>query len=254
MIDALTAALDWSPAQALLVAVMVFVAYTVVGMTGFGAMLVGGSVIAQQFPLRFVIPFHSLLDVTTSVFIGRKLLHEGDRHELRLLVPMMLIGMTIGLTLLIKLPTRTAQLLLGVFVVTYATLSLAGRMPAVRLPRWTAVPLGIAGGVFSALFGTGGPIYVMYLSRRIDDVTVVRSTVAVLITLAAFVRVAMFAVSGLLSAPSLWVAVLFGMPFMLAGLFLGRRLHHRLPVERVRKVIYVLLLASGVGLLVRALE
>jgi len=44
-------------------------------------------------------------------------------------------------------------------------------------PVW-AMPAGLVGDTFSALFGTGGPIYTMYLSRRLDNSDEFRSTIS----------------------------------------------------------------------------
>ena len=45
------------------------------------------------------------------------------------------------------------------------------------------VPFGSIGGVFSAMFGSGGFIYAMYLSRRLADKDAVRGTQSALLAL-----------------------------------------------------------------------
>ena len=248
------AVFDLSEAQAALVPIAIVLGYVVYGLTGFGATLASGVLLAHVFPLKFIVPMHSLLDVSGALLIGRKLSAEADFREVRWLLPFMLIGMALGLTLLVNLPPRASMLLLGVFVLGYGLLSIFGRTPALGASRWWGLPLGLIGGTFSALFGTGGPLYLIYLSRRIEDVKVVRSTVTVLISVAAFVRVGMFALAGLYGSREIWIVYLIGLPFLAIGIYLGRRLHRWLTPERVRQAIYLLLIVSGVSLLGRALS
>lgn len=238
--------------QIALLPIGALIGYTVLGITGFGATLVSSVLLAHVYPLKFLIPMHSLLDVSGALAFGHKFAGEADRKELVWLIPIMLTGMAIGLTLLIHLPARASLFLLGMFVFAYAAYSLSGGLTGGRAPKWWGLPFGLVGGVFSALFGTGGPLYVIYLSRRVEDVRAVRSTVSIMINIAAFVRVVMFAFAGLYANRAMWICYAVGLPFALAGIWLGRRLHDRLPVAGIRRAILWLLGATSISLLVRA--
>ena len=69
------------------------------------------------------------------------------------------------------------MLALGMFVIGYAIWSLASPSFKGKLNQLWAVPFGAIGGVFSAMFGSGGFIYAIYLSRRLDDKDAMRATV-----------------------------------------------------------------------------
>ena len=73
---------------------------------------------------------------------------------------------------------------------TVCARGLKGRQGASRepLPTPWALPFGVFGGVFSALFGTGGPIYTIYLSRRIAALDAFRATISVVILASGVVR------------------------------------------------------------------
>ncbi len=47
------------------------------------------------------------------------------------------------------------------------------------------------------MFGSGGFIYAMYLSRRLDDKDAMRATQSALIALSTFTRVVIFALAGI---------------------------------------------------------
>jgi len=119
--------------------------------------------------------------------------------------------------------------------------------------KW-AIPAGLFGGVFSALFGTGGPIYIVYLSARIEDKAALRATASIVVAISVWIRLALFIGTGLLLDATLVALVVVLLPVMVLGLWLGNRLHHALSGRGVLRLIAALLMANGVALIVRAIE
>jgi uncharacterized membrane protein YfcA len=111
----------------------------------------------------------------------------------------------------------------------------------------------MAGGVFTALFGTGGPIYTIYLARRLDDKAVLRATISSLIFVTGFSRLVLFSSAGLYKQPSLLLLAAILLPCALLGLYAGSHLHSRLPAQRVVQAIWVILIAGGISLVLRNL-
>jgi uncharacterized membrane protein YfcA len=145
-------------------------------------------------------------------------------------------------------------LALGLFVAGYAVYTLSGvREWRTIRPLW-AIPLGMFGGAFSSLFGTGGPIYMMYLSSRIADKTALRATSSMVVTLSVAIRALALVFSGMFLQQGLLLLVGLLLPLMLAGYALGSRLHARLSGASVRRWVAWLLLVNGVVLVVRAVE
>lgn len=235
------------------IAAIVLLAYVVLGTSGFGSAVVGIPLLAHVVPLRYAVPLVLLLDVVGMLIQGARVRRQINATELRRLVPFMVLGIALGTTLLANLPQRALVALLGCLAVGYGLLNLVGGTPARRMSAGWAVPTGVAGGTMGALFGTGGPIYVIYLSRRLSDVTELRATITAVLMVSVATRVAIFAVSGLLQQDGLLVVAAVMLPVMFAGLSIGWRMHARLPQAVVRRVLYVLLILSGVSLLVRAL-
>jgi uncharacterized membrane protein YfcA len=183
--------------------------------------------------------------------MGMKNRRVIDRKELLRLIPFMLVGMTIGVVALVKVPERWLLLVLGLFILAYSAWSLLLKREPKPLRAGWSVPLGMAGGMFTALFGTGGPIYTIYLTRRLDDKAVLRATISALIFVTGISRLVFFSSAGLFNQNSLfWLAAVL-LPCSLLGLFLGSRLHSRLPAERVVQAIWVILIAGGVSLVAR---
>ena len=232
-------------------AAAVAVAYTVYGLTGFGAAIVAIPLLAQFLPLRVAVPMLLLFDLVAGLLLGLKNHRSIDKPELLRLVPFLLLGMVAGVYLLARAPERWLLAVLGLFAMLYAAWNLL-RRPATGpiAPGW-AVPAGLLGGAFTAMYGTGGPIYASYLARRVSDKDVLRASVAALIFGAGWVRLVMFTASGFYAQRGLLVLVAMLVPAALLGYFMGSRLHARLSGPQALKVVWLLVLAAGIGLLWR---
>ncbi len=157
-------------------ALTLLLAFTIFGLTGFGSNIVALPLLAQLLPLRCVVPLILLLDLCASLLMGVKHIREVERGELKRLLPVAAIGMVLGVTVLVQAPERWLLLLLGVFVLANSAWALLSRVPPAPISTRWALPAGAFGGVFSALYGTGGPLYAAYLARRVHDKHRLRAT------------------------------------------------------------------------------
>src|ERR671922_1044962 len=123
--------------EAALLAGIGFLGALVFGITGFGSALVTIPLATQLVPLEFALALFALMDVGSAYSVGLENPRNAVRAEWRRLVPMILVGTALGVTLLVNLPRKAAMLLLGVFVLTYALYSLTRHGPGrVVDPRW----------------------------------------------------------------------------------------------------------------------
>lgn len=233
---------------------VVLVAYVVLGATGFGSSIIAVPALAHAFPLAFAVPLVTALDSVATATLSARQWRHAVWWEFARLMPFILVGIALGASALVRLPARPALLALGTFVALYGAYTLAGPRSLRRAPGWLAAPIGLVGGVFSVLFGTGGPIYMVYLSSRIADKSALRATSATIVTVSVWIRVGVFLAAGLLQhAPLLTLAALM-LPVMIVGLALGNRLHHALSRAGVLRLIAVLLVANGLLLVLRAVS
>jgi uncharacterized membrane protein YfcA len=232
---------------------IVLVGYTIFGATGFGSSVISVPGLAHFFPLAFTVPLVTLTDAFAATSTAFRLRRAVAWPEFLRLAPAMLVGMAIGATLLLRLPREPALVALGTFVTAYGVYVLAGPRKLADAPRWLAWPIGVVGGVFSALFGTGGPVYIVFLSARIGDKSVLRATSAMVVALSIGIRLVLFVATGLLLDPRLGAMLPLLLPVAVLGLWLGNRLHHALSGAGVYRLIAVLLIVNGVTLMARAL-
>ena len=213
--------------------------------------------LAHFFALKFAVPLLMLLDLAAFLVFGAGMRRQVRYGEIGWLLPFILAGMAVGLTLLIEVDERVLIAVLGLFLLAYAGSGLLreafGRGAPRTLARAWGVPAGLAGGVFSALFGTGGVIFALYNAGRIGDKAALRATNAAMIMLSSLLRVLLFGAAGLLTQAGLAATALALLPAMLAGAWLGSRLHAAVPAAAVVKAVYALLVIAGLTLLARSL-
>ena len=233
-----------------LLALTVAIGYLIFAITGFGAALLTVPVLSHLLPLPFVLPLAVLLDVGASLVVGVRFHRDADKQELKWMVPASLIGAVLGVTLLVTLSQKTALFALGVFTLAYGLYSLhQGTSFSPVSAKWAPVA-GVTGGAMGTLFGVGAPPYAMYLARRIQDKAAMRATLSTMVLFSTGMRLIVFAVAGLVIADRL-IAFCMLFPFVLAGLWLGNRIHVALPRARIMAAIAILLIAAGVSLLGR---
>ena len=196
-------------------------AYFIRGITGFGSALISVPLLALSQPLQFAVPLVLALDFTASLVLGGINRKQANWAEIKILLPFGMIGACAGAYALLTLPTTPVLLTLGAFTMYFGFRNIYGLQPVGQLSRGWAVPAGLAGGSAGALFGTGSPPYIMYLTRRLQDKGAVRATFSWLIAIDGGFRLGLFFVAGLLLEPKLQMAYVLGIIPMALGLFGG---------------------------------
>ncbi len=235
-------------------AAILITAYFIRGITGFGSGLISVPLLALFLPLKFVVPLVLLLDFTASIMIGGFNLKRVKWGEIGVLIPFGIIGVIVGTNLLVNLPPEPMLIALAVFIFIFALrnlLNIHGEKPASR--GW-AVPAALTGGTVGALFGTGGPPYVIYLSHRIHNKSDLRATFSALFFTEGLMRIISFLIAGLLMSTKVWMAYFAALPLVLGALYLGGRVHVGLAPSQMTRLVGVLLLVSSVSLLFKALN
>jgi len=241
------------PETLIAVTLVILVGYTIFGATGFGASPITIPILAHVLPLPFVLSLAAVLDLSSGLALGFHTRRHADTRELFALVPFTLVGLALGVTLLVKLPRDVTILALGLFVCAYALYVMLGRRAERRLSRCWAAPAGALGGIIGALFGMGGPPYVVYITGRIPDPSVQRATISQMVIVNVGLRVVAFGVAGLLSSRTLWLAVMLLLPVACAGVWVGNRVHGSVTPATMARMIGAALFLTGAALIVRTL-
>lgn len=229
---------------------VLFVAYLVRGIAGFGSGLIAVPLLALRFPVTIVVPLVVFLDYVGSASQGVKNRAHIEWKDQLPLIPFTLIGVGVGLFLLSTMSKPGLGKALGGFVLLYAIYQLLP-LPTLRGSRFFAIPCGLLGGFIGTLFGTGGPLYVMYFNLREMAKTRFRATFASNFLIDGAIRLGAYATAGLFHGPVLFSAAA-ALPIVGAGLYVGGRIHTGFAPETFKRFISVLLLMSGIALLLKS--
>ncbi|NBF05091.1 TSUP family transporter [Pseudomonas sp. Fl5BN2] len=246
---------QWSfgPGSWLAIGLGIALAYIVFGIAGFGTALVAGPILILFMPLSKIVPLLVLLDFVAAFGNLLPSRREVARPELLRLLPCMALGCTLGVIFLLNLKSDLLLLLMGLFISAYAIYSLWVKARPTRLAAGWSVPMGIVGGMFGALFGSGGFLYAIYLNSRLPK-DPARATQSALISCSTVVRLSLFTVAGVYAELPLLLLAACLLPAMALGLWIGRGLTRKLSREAFVRLVTWLVLASGIALIGRYLS
>src|SRR5205085_5473918 len=93
-----------SPWLLLVAPMVIMVAYTVFGLSGFGSTVITVPILAHFLPVAYLVPLMATLDVISSIAVGTSGRQHVSVAELKRLIPFMFLGFLVGATLLVGVP------------------------------------------------------------------------------------------------------------------------------------------------------
>ena len=243
--------LQLTPLQITFSITIIFLAYTVKGLSGFGSGLIAIPLLAFIFPLAFIVPVLGLLSYSGTIMQSVHLRKQVLWRDMLPLIPFSLLGIFIAVWMLVNVDANRLIMFLGVFVLLYSSYSLLSLPVHAGGQRW-AIVAGCGGGMVGALFGTGGPFYVVYLKMRQLNKDQFRATIAMIFLVDGGARMTGYALNGLFTEQVLWL-VLTLVPVLFLGMTAGHHLHIKIDQQRFNQLISFLLMASGIMLIIKSL-
>ncbi|MFT3693304.1 MAG: sulfite exporter TauE/SafE family protein [Kofleriaceae bacterium] len=235
----------------LAVAAIALLAFTTEGAIGFGGTVIAASIGAQVIPLNVLLPAFVVLNlVLSSWLLGRGWNAVAWRMLAREVAPPVALGASLGLALFHLANSAVLIVVFGAFIVALAIFQLV--RPGGELGLAPRILLLVVGGIAHGLFGTGGPMIVYVVRRRLPDKRAFRSTLAVLWLVLNVALVVNFASAGLFEAPVDRALVVLGLT-IIPGLILGDWIHGKLDAAKFERAVWLLLLVAGSALVVRQL-
>ncbi|NOQ90567.1 MAG: TSUP family transporter, partial [Gammaproteobacteria bacterium] len=215
--------LELTPLQVVISISIIFLAYTVKGLSGFGSGLIAIPLMAFIFPLTFIVPVLGLLSYSGTIMQSFHLRKQVVWSDMLPLIPFSLLGIVSAIWLLVNVDANNLVMALGVFVLLYSIYSLLPLSVHAGSRRW-AIAAGLGGGMVGALFGTGGPFYVVYLKMRQLNKNQFRATIAMIFLFDGGARMTAYAFNGLFTSQVLWL-VLTLLPVLFLAMYVGHHLH-----------------------------
>jgi uncharacterized protein len=236
-----------SPLEIVYCCVVMAASYALRGSTGFGA-AAAMPLLALIIPLKVLIPAWTLIGLTAGItLLGRDRAHIAWSDMARLL-PSCLLGIAIGLYAFTALDARTLAKGLGVLIVLYGIYSLW----LTFRPHMIAPIAGVLGGAVGTTFGTMASVFfaIYFDVIRMAKDNFRASMSAILVALGIARGLGYWMVGEYTRDVLITVAI--ALPMMLAGIFIGNRIHTGLSEVAFRRLVAAALIISGVALLAKS--
>ena len=239
----------------ILFSLVVGVAFFVEAVVGFGASILPLAIGFLLLPAEQILPLIQPVNWLLSGYFAARGLRQLDRFFLlRRVLPWMGAFFFVGFLLSRVMDGVLLKLLFGVFVLVLSLLQLC------RPPQKSLAPLSYGAealwlsvaGVIHGIYASGGPMVVYCASRRIEDKTSMRATLSLIWFVFSTALIVGYVLDGRVNAASLQQS-LWLLPALFIGGRLGELVHHRLPAERFRRLVYVLLFIAAGFLVVSTL-
>ncbi|MVW79796.1 TSUP family transporter [Bordetella sp. 02P26C-1] len=199
----------------------------------------------------------NMLTLVNAVVALRGAGHELDWRMMRAPMIASLIGVVGGVMALEWIAGNAALLaraLLGLTILVCALLLVIRTRPRERLSsRSSFISFGLVSGLLGGLFSAAGPPMVYHLYRQPLPLALIRNSLLILFAANATLRLGLVAASGNLSLSSVWLAA-EALPVVVMMSAWARHRARASSVQTVKRLVFVLLLASGLGLLIPALS
>jgi len=230
-------------------ALVMFVASFVMGLTGFGIALVAMAFLPFLMSSVTAIVVLTIYALVFSIVVGVPLRRDVTPRALIDLLIGTVVGAPLGVWGLASLPVSALNRLIGLVLVVVTALEFRGAMPTRLTGRAWGLGAGLLAGVLGAAVGTPGPPVIVYATTQgWSPRTMKANTMSFFIANQGVILVGYWW-AGLLTREVANVAVIFALP-ALAGVAAGAALFGRLDPVKFRRVVFALLLVSGLVLLV----
>lgn len=241
----------------LLIGCIVMCAVMIEGIIGFGAAVFALPFLTMLIPVRTAVPLMSSFSLLLGGYVvitHRKCI---DVNALKTIFLVGGIAFLAGMAVSNYLSEQFLKIILGIFVTAFALKSLKKHIrpngkagPATPLRDLAEKTALAAGGAFHGAFACGGPLMVIYASRRIKEKTEFRATMAVVWVV--FGAILLFKNTLLAGEAKLgfWKTWAQALPFFLAGCAAGNALHKIVNVKTFMLLTDLLLLGAGLSTLI----
>lgn len=230
-------------------------------LVGFGAAFVqrvsgfGLGIFAMMFLPHFL-PSHTAAATISCLFSCYTTTVNSIKYRkkvsYKIAIPMLaaaLISIPIAVYFSAKVEAHLFKILLGsVLIILSIYFLFFNKKIKIKPTPVNGVIAGTLGGALNGLFSTGGPPAVLYLTSAASDNLTYFATIQFYFCLTNFYATGSRAISGLISVDLLIYAAV-GIIGCIAGDFLGTKVFNKLDAKKLKYVIYIGMIISGILML-----
>ena len=232
-------------------AVIVVLAAAIHACTGFGFSLLATPFLLLVFPPAQAIQINIALSILISVLLLPKLLADIDRTLLRRLVLGSCVGAPPGILVYLHADPDQLRLGVGVLLLLFTALVLS-RVRFDRRPARDVTTGGLSGALTAGLGLPGPPLMVYFAGTAMAPAALRSTTLACFLFTYSLALVLQIAVAG--ASREMLNAVLVLIPATGLGVVLGQAAFRRIDATSFMRLLYGLLVVTGLYLVIDALR
>lgn len=230
----------------LLIGITVLLSAFVQGSTGMGFAMIAAPIVSLLDPSLIPVMLLVLM-IPLNFYIGWRERGALDWRGVKWISVGRFAGTFLGLWILIVINLHQLGLLIGWSTVLAAVVALLA--PAFDPNRSGLAIVGLVTGITETSTGVGGPPLALAYQHKSGPT--LRSTVAVCFLVGEVISLIVLGISGQIDSKSLLISVVL-LPFLAAGSFISKFVHHRLDGPLLRYVVLGFAIVSGIVVIIQA--
>lgn len=237
----------------LIIAVTVFVAAFVQGVSGFGFALVVMPILSGLTSIQTAAPLVAIATLTNNLLLCLYYRQSFDWTVVKTLLIGSVFGIPIGFWALDYLPTGLMLTALGIIIIAYAIYSLISpAMPVLESKRW-AYGAGFFSGILLGSFNLPGPPVILYGSSQQWSQRQFKGNLSSFFSISVAIVVMGHGVQHRISA-DIVSQLLFAVPSLALGIGLGILLSKKFDPKMFRNIVTALLSIIGARLIMSGMS
>jgi uncharacterized membrane protein YfcA len=214
------------------------------GMTGFGAGLVSGPILAIFLEPKLVIVILLVTGMSSLILVAYHARKRIDPRRLLPLVLLAIIGIPFGSYLLMVISPSMARLFIAIISISFSILLLLGYSKRLEKEFLASCGFGFVSGILTASVGMGGPPIVIFLANQGWPKEAFRATVAFLFLITGTLSLFSHVFTGVTTGDRMLIGVSL-IPAGIIGFYLGDALFAKISRKLFINLALILILISG---------
>ena len=238
------------------IGLVVFSTFTLEGISGFGSTVLALPFITLLLGLDRAVPLLSTLGLVLAFFIVIRNFRMVGWRELRFIFMCVLPGVVIGLLMASRLPQKILIVILTLFMLA---VGVSGLISTLRHSGQRRIKNGmnksenflsgfllLCGGVMQGAFSSGGPLVVIYAAKALNEKSKFRATLSSLWLTTNLTMLIKWSFDGMIWNMQFGRVWFCALPFVIAGIYVGNYLHHKVSEYLFRLIVYSALNVSAI--------
>lgn len=224
-------------------------AYFIKGLCGFANTLVFSTILSFSTNNVNISPVELVLGLPSNIMISYKERKSVDWKVCLPLAGLVLLGDIPGILMLKNTDTQVIKGIFG-FVIIAIGLEMLFReyMGSAKKSQILLSVIGVLSGILCGLYGIGA-LLAAYMGRVTDNSSAFKGNLCIVFLIDNLFRLVMYSVTGIITVDTLKQSVIL-IPFMGFGLYLGMKGSSFLDEKKIKKLVIIMLILSGISLIV----